>query len=810
MQAIKARGAVLPSLAHANASIEAESEAKVIQDAKVVGAKMDVDVDMVVEAEPFVALKIDDEIDMDLDVNGEVEAVPATAAMVVKLDTETAAGADMEIVFDAEEVDAEVAVDLEADREPNVEMVLEEVDVEMEPESEVDMEWEPGAVVEAESDDKSNAPMIVPSKAAKPRSIVPAKRNKFLNLAIANEDRVENDALDMSSRYTESTARKMQMAFRVYSEVCALRKWDPLEKTLPDERLLQFVYLCLHKDYKIQYGLESFRDVYVPALFRHFDREGYTYSDGIRARIKNKIHSMVTREELAPEQIPKERGAEPICTWDLEYIASVYPKGCRDRAQVMAWMAVGLHTGVRGISLESAVWEDAKLVQPSEQAPHFKQLTIVFRVTKGDPNWHHAVTIEGSTLNASGSDPIYWLNQLLKQRVNDASAELTQSSIALLEGQLFAPSEDARISKSTMSARVEAVGRYCGYPERMLTNHGLRAGFLCTALLKHAVNPEQEVHFSGVWTKCALVAGWTVNSKHMEGYCKQAFLRCIVSSRLIMGGTLERGTEEIVANIAGVGAVAKNRLTPCHFHGLRELVPRWPESTKTQIWVDQLTDSIRNTLKEERPELEGPALIGAESYVCTRVYLQLAKMHNLYERESGAALSAASKEARDCVKDWIISKFESEPEPWWISSFIANDVQPIVTTLALAYDFDEDRSRAMQKRKKRKEKKKRERVDADDDDDGDSTVLPSKQAKAKLKRFGWTTSETAALCQGVIRLSGAKWAEISEAPELKRRNNVQCKDRMRVLMKQYQSKDMIRVAEQWLEDNPVPSEESDT
>lgn len=67
------------------------------------------------------------------------------------------------------------------------------------------------------------------------------------------------------------------------------------------------------------------------------------------------------------------------------------------------------------------------------------------------------------------------------------------------------------------------------------------------------------------------------------------------------------------------------------------------------------------------------------------------------------------------------------------------------------------------------------------------------------------------MCQGVIRLSGAKWAEISEAPELKRRNNVQCKDRVRVLMKQYQSKDIIHVAERWLEDNPlVASEESDT
>jgi hypothetical protein len=177
-----------------------------------------------------------------------------------------------------------------------------------------------------------------------------SKCNKFLNLSIAeDDDQIEGDALDMASRFTESTERKMQFAARAYNEVCSACKWDPFDKAPSDERLLQFVYLCLHKDFGIQYGLESFRDVDVPALFRYFDREGFVYSDGIRDRIKHKIHAMVKNNELTPEQIPKERGAEPICTWDLDYIALVYPKGCRDRAQVMAWMSVGLHTGVRGV-----------------------------------------------------------------------------------------------------------------------------------------------------------------------------------------------------------------------------------------------------------------------------------------------------------------------------------------------------------------------------------------------------------------------------------------------------------------------------
>jgi hypothetical protein len=45
----------------------------------------------------------------------------------------------------------------------------------------------------------------------------------------------------------------------------------------------------------------------------------------------------------------------------------------------------------------------------------------------------------------------------------------------------------------------------------------------------------------------------------MERYCKQAFLRCIVSSRLIHAGSLQAGTEDVVAQIVGVGSIAKNR-----------------------------------------------------------------------------------------------------------------------------------------------------------------------------------------------------------------------------------------------------------
>jgi hypothetical protein len=364
---------------------------------------------------------------------------------------------------------------------------------------------------------------------------------------------LEAEAVEAALRFSVSTQRKMDLSFRVWTHVCNDRGWDPGDTAVSDEHLLQFVYLCLHKDCGIRYSLYSFRDVYIPMLFRYFDDNGYAYSAGARDRMKRKVQAMVRNGELTLAQIPKEQGKESMCEWDVQFIARTYPKGCADRVQVMSWMAAGLHTGVRGISLTTAYWEDVRVVEPVADAPHFKQVTLLFRETKGDAHWNHPVTVEGSVLHACGSDPVYWVAQLVKESLGHG-AELTQATLAQLQGRGFGCE-----SQSAMSERMNAVAVYCGYPRRMFSCHSLRSGFLCSALLKHAVDTGKEVAFPEVWNKCALVAGWSVRSKHMERYCKQAFLRCIVSSRQIQAGSLQAGTEDVVAQIVGVGSIAKNR-----------------------------------------------------------------------------------------------------------------------------------------------------------------------------------------------------------------------------------------------------------
>ena len=141
------------------------------------------------------------------------------------------------------------------------------------------------------------------------------------------------------------------------------------------------MHICLNHRYGVSYGLNSFRDSYIAALFRHFDNEGVTYSGGIRDRVRTKIASMVKNGDIASEQIPREKGAEPILPFDIELLAQRYPRGCRDRTQVLAFMSVGLHTGLRGVSLESMLWKDTRVATPVESKPWPKQMTLLCHAT---------------------------------------------------------------------------------------------------------------------------------------------------------------------------------------------------------------------------------------------------------------------------------------------------------------------------------------------------------------------------------------------------------------------------------------------
>lgn len=638
----------------------------------------------------------------------------------------------------------------------------------------------------------------------------PVLRNKFLAATVPSAAELARDAASNAMRFTESTLRKMDLAARAWTAIAAQQGWDIAGKVaISDEHILQFVHICLHREYGVGYGLHSFRDSYVPALFRHFDSEGVSYSDGIRDRVRTKIASMVKNGDIASEQIPREKGAEPMLPFDIERIADVYPRGCRDRTQVLAFMTVGLHTGLRGVSLESMLWKDTRVATPVEAKPWLKQLTLLCHATKGQPvGWNKYVTIEGDVRNASGSDPIYWLTQLLRERLDDPAAELDQTTIARLDGQLLAAADGTPLNRSNMSSRIAAVARFCGYPENFFSNHSLRSGFLCQALLNASKDATEEVSIADVFLRCALAASWSVGSRHMTGYVKQAFQRCLVSSRLIGAGTHAMESDEVVANIAGVGAIARNRLNPVDFHGLKEMAPEcWPQSCRVQLWTDALSGCIAEMLCKYRPELSGARGMTASKSIAANIYVQLALELGLdsasgneeeedneseYEDESKRPSTAV---ARNTVQVWVATRFEQEQDRWWLHAFVAAHVQPAVVTLALAYEFDVERSKAARLGLLRKKRLHDEEEDAPSAESTERKKLKS----GALQRIPWSADETAVLCRGIIEHGGGKWALI--ARKLTRRSNVHAKDKGRVLLRQYGTDSLVEAAEKFIEEH---------
>lgn len=85
----------------------------------------------------------------------------------------------------------------------------------------------------------------------------------------------------------------------------------------------------------------------------------------------------------------------------------------------------------------------------------------------------------------------------------------------------------ASAAREIFSDRVKKTG----FPAGLFSFHSLRAGFLCSSLLKAGSQKEREA----ILEYTALVAGWKVGSSSQLIYIKEAFMRQISCCSLIAG-----------------------------------------------------------------------------------------------------------------------------------------------------------------------------------------------------------------------------------------------------------------------------------
>ena len=122
----------------------------------------------------------------------------------------------------------------------------------------------------------------------------------------------------------------------------------------------------------------------------------------------------------------------------------------------------------------------------------------------------------------------------------------------------------------------------------MLAFHSLRAGFICSAIIKAGTDRQQ---VAAVLEHTAYVAGWTPLGRAQMHYVKDSVKRTIVSNRLVGGWGDLRGGHGEKTDSDPTPAVVEELLTePRIFHSIRGVFEeRWPGNFKSQdIFCRQL------------------------------------------------------------------------------------------------------------------------------------------------------------------------------------------------------------------------------
>lgn len=159
---------------------------------------------------------------------------------------------------------------------------------------------------------------------------------------------------------------------------------------------------------------------------------------------------------------------------DVRRIIKETPDYHPSKAEEASLWLFSLYTGARAISAVNVRLSDMRYYQDSEQI----FISVNLRVTKGCQSWNHSVQISKDESVPVELDFFSWLD--LHLRVSHNSRVQLLDGVAGQNKKLWHWSANA--AREIFSARVFQTG----YPRHFFSYHSLRAGFLCSALLKAA------------------------------------------------------------------------------------------------------------------------------------------------------------------------------------------------------------------------------------------------------------------------------------------------------------------------------------
>lgn len=127
---------------------------------------------------------------------------------------------------------------------------------------------------------------------------------------------------------TESQDRNMRSASRWWLRFLEQTRLTMEDNHISSEAAVLWVVCSLSSKSRTQgteasfvgagYSLYTFRDTYLPAFFRWCKMNDLWYEPNLPNKMKLKISDMVDAGEIAPSQMPSQKGENPICNFDVE------------------------------------------------------------------------------------------------------------------------------------------------------------------------------------------------------------------------------------------------------------------------------------------------------------------------------------------------------------------------------------------------------------------------------------------------------------------------------------------------------------
>jgi hypothetical protein len=390
-------------------------------------------------------------------------------------------------------------------------------------------------------------------------------------------------------RYKNSVEKKIMTSLAFYSEFKAMSTLSFEFETLGSEKSLSvmptdvftsLIKFALHADL-CHYSVDGFLNTYLPNLGTGLRRDFHVVFPLEYMRLAHGVKERLEEKGKIAESQYGGGGAEPIMQFDLQHMFNNMPLGWSHCYLLKAFMSLGLCCGARGVSLINLRWQHLKVI--TNRAPRsdtvYVTLTVNITVTKGGRT-DHCVTFQGDANDSSCMNPFYHLNLLSLQLTKKSLFNLGAFSVAELNMLLFDSTSDA------MSGLIRVASFNSGYPKDFFTSHSLRSGFLCCMVIHKYLNPQVARDDNDVLFISGIVAGWVPKAKAQLRYIKDALKRVLVSNRALVSPFAKVEDPKIrtwlIEELGANSLIAKNRLTPKHFHDLNsEPIPKWPYTTKS-------------------------------------------------------------------------------------------------------------------------------------------------------------------------------------------------------------------------------------